>query len=343
MQILKNKNYFSMVKKSFLSLIVIFIMVITIVFSMINNRKIYNQYHELIESQIHFNDFSIKLDSINNRLSLGYMYQRFDQIKGIEKDIQEVKKENQQLKKKPYLVSRAFVDYCNMVDTYLDECLKLAFMLEHTEGEDFSSEDYKSQELLSQFESLQYTISYININFRAVYSEEVKYIRKIEKGISIRYMRVLVVILSLLFVAVLMSVFYVKSISKTAMQLKKLTGFASKLRSNPYLEEEIVITSNDELAIFAMAFDEMVKTIQIQINEIKENAEIREKLKNTEIERLEINGSLQTSRFQLLQSRINPHFLFNTLNMIKATALSEGADLSYELIETTAQLLQYNL
>ncbi|MGA9290543.1 MAG: sensor histidine kinase, partial [Anaerobacillus sp.] len=44
-----------------------------------------------------------------------------------------------------------------------------------------------------------------------------------------------------------------------------------------------------------------------------------------------------------LQSQINPHFLFNTLNTISRRAYIEGADQTSELIESVAALLRYNL
>ena len=46
---------------------------------------------------------------------------------------------------------------------------------------------------------------------------------------------------------------------------------------------------------------------------------------------------------EILQSRANPHFLFNTLNMISSLARIENADQSAELMEITASFLRYNL
>ena len=298
----------------------------------------------MIESQISIIDFSIKLDAINNRLSLGYMYQRFDKLEGIIESINEARQDNDLLKEKSFRASRSFVDYYNMVETYLDECIILVQLMEQTKGElQNIRNNSESEELLKQFELVQYTISYININFKSVFSEDVSRIRSAEVEISSQHLRIYSIILFLLTLSSLISFFYVKSILMTARQLKIMTAFASKLKNNPYHQEEIRINSNDELALFAQAFDEMIMTIQTQMAEIKENAQIRERLKNAEIERLEMNGALQMSHLQLLQSRINPHFLFNTLNMIKSTASEEGAKTSYDLIETTSTLLQYNL
>ncbi len=344
MPVRKSKNYISMVKKSLLSVVVILLMAGSIALSMHNNKQIYNQFYTMIDSQIDIIDFSIKLESINNRLSLGYMYQRFDQLEGISESIEEARQFNELLKMGTIEASRSVVDYYNMVETYLDECSQLAVLIDQTKNEIRQIGIYpQSEALLTQFETVQYIISYINISFKSVFSEEVTRIRSIEVEISHQHKRIYTVIILLLALASLISFFYVKSIFKTAMQLKTMTGFASQIRNNPYSKEEIEIQSNDELALFALAFDEMIRTIQKQMVEIEDNAQIRERLKNAEIERLEMNGALQTSHLQLLQSRINPHFLFNTLNMIKSTAASEGATASYDLIETTSALLHYNL
>ena len=344
MPVPNNKNYTSMVKKSLLSVVVILLMAGTIALSMHNSKQIYNQFYSMIDSQFDMIDFSIKLESINNRLSLGYMYQRFDQLEGISESIKEARKNNELLKMSSGRPSRSAVDYYNMVETYLDECSHLAALMNQTKNEIRQIGSYsKSEDLLEQFKTVQYIISYININFKTVFSEEVTRIRAEEVKISLQHNRIFTIIILLLAVASLISFFYVKSIFKTAMQLKTMTAFASQIRNNPYTREEIQIHSNDELALFALAFDEMIKTIQKQMVEIEDNAQIRERLKNAEIERLEMNGALQTSHLQLLQSRINPHFLFNTLNMIKSTAASEEAMASYDLIETTSALLHYNL
>jgi sensor histidine kinase YesM len=63
----------------------------------------------------------------------------------------------------------------------------------------------------------------------------------------------------------------------------------------------------------------------------------------SEIENLRIYSDLQKNHLDFLQSRVNPHFLFNTLNMISSLARIENADQSAELMEITASFLRYNL
>ena len=48
-------------------------------------------------------------------------------------------------------------------------------------------------------------------------------------------------------------------------------------------------------------------------------------------------------RLQMLKSQINPHFLFNTLNMIASTAQIEDAVATEKMITALSRLFRYNL
>ena len=52
---------------------------------------------------------------------------------------------------------------------------------------------------------------------------------------------------------------------------------------------------------------------------------------------------LNDMRLQMLKSQINPHFLFNTLNMIASTAQIEDAVATEKMITALSRLFRYNL
>lgn len=101
--------------------------------------------------------------------------------------------------------------------------------------------------------------------------------------------------------------------------------------------------SYTEIEILKTAFNLMTDKIKEQMDEIRENAKMREKLAQQEMVNLRISNELKASELAALQMQINPHFLFNTLNMIAQTAFLENADQTIVLLDQTAKLLRYTL
>ncbi len=87
--------------------------------------------------------------------------------------------------------------------------------------------------------------------------------------------------------------------------------------------------SSDELGLLSGAFEQMSSDLLVLIEKDKESLEKDKLVKELEL--------------QALQSQINPHFLFNTLNVLSKLALLEGAEKTSDLIVSMSNLLRYNL
>ncbi|MDA3955915.1 sensor histidine kinase [Oceanispirochaeta sp.] len=99
----------------------------------------------------------------------------------------------------------------------------------------------------------------------------------------------------------------------------------------------------DEITVLFRSFNEMSRRISSQIVGIQEKAELEQKLKDREIQHHKTEHLLKESELSLLQSQMNPHFLFNTLNVIDSLSTLEEAPRTGDMIRSLSELLRYNL
>ena len=80
-----------------------------------------------------------------------------------------------------------------------------------------------------------------------------------------------------------------------------------------------------------------------QMNTLREKNEMERELHQQKTAALELQNRMERSRMQQLRSQIDPHFLFNTLNVILQTAGQEKAYRTQALITALSHLLRYSL
>jgi sensor histidine kinase YesM len=125
--------------------------------------------------------------------------------------------------------------------------------------------------------------------------------------------------------------------------LGKLHVYADLLSAGRWEIQDIGQQRYDEFNSVAKAFNKMKNSISAFIEELNRKAQIEknyqvEKLKGVEKDRL-----IKESQLLALQSQMDPHFLFNTLNTISIMAMFEDAENTVKLIEATSNILRYNL
>lgn len=98
-----------------------------------------------------------------------------------------------------------------------------------------------------------------------------------------------------------------------------------------------------EVENLTAAFNDMIERISRHWQLLEEKAELEKTLHERDLENLRIAGELKSSQMMALQRQINPHFLFNTLNMIMDTAYLEEAPETMELLRSAAAFLRYSL
>ncbi|WP_445613165.1 sensor histidine kinase [Geobacillus sp. YF-1] len=140
-----------------------------------------------------------------------------------------------------------------------------------------------------------------------------------------RYMGMGLFVTTLLLGA-LLAVFFSGHLTKPIILLSRAArSIADGRLDGPDIEP----MTNDELRLLTITFNDMRRNLKRLIAEMKQKAELDRLVKELEL--------------KSLQSQINPHFLFNTLNTVAKMAYLEDAQQTSRLIEAVAAILRYNL
>ena len=98
--------------------------------------------------------------------------------------------------------------------------------------------------------------------------------------------------------------------------------------------------SCDEIGIVTRTFNQMVGSLEEYVAKVKEGAEKEQELLERE---LLMENHLKEARLKYLQSQINPHFLFNSLNAGAQLAMMEDAEKTCIFLDKMAEFFRYNV
>lgn len=102
-----------------------------------------------------------------------------------------------------------------------------------------------------------------------------------------------------------------------------------RIAENDFSGPDTCARGEDEIAQLVRAFCTMKASTRGYIEALKKTHAMEQKLNEV--------------RLQMLKNQINPHFLFNTLNMIASTAQIEDAASTEKMITALSRLFRYNL
>ena len=125
--------------------------------------------------------------------------------------------------------------------------------------------------------------------------------------------------------------------------VQQMIGASRNISQGSYDTPDVPVPRQDEMGQLADAFNRMKHSMAEQVNTLREKNEIERELHRQKTEALEMQNRMERSRLQQLRSQIDPHFLFNTLNVILQTAGTEKAYRTQALITALAHLLRYSL
>ncbi len=125
--------------------------------------------------------------------------------------------------------------------------------------------------------------------------------------------------------------------------VEKLSEQARRIEANDFSVQDVELENRDEIGDLGIAFNRMKHATGDYINTLQERNQIAELLHEEQLSNLEKEKQLENNRMELLKSQINPHFLFNTLNMISSMANLENAGTTEKMTQSLSALFRYNL
>lgn len=226
-------------------------------------------------------------------------------------------------------------DLINSLESYKSSGDSTIKTYDDKRGVDLYYENYVSTKDISSYCNTfigKLNDSYLNYN-SSVYSK----LKEKEKFI---YKVLGIYIVTAVLISAVYTLFFIKSILQ---KLRELVDASQKVSNGDFTYNKGKKTLIFELDILSEAFSKMISNIKEHINSLQENAELERKLRDEEMKILKYENALKVSQLKILQSQINPHFLFNTLNCINQTAIKENADETQDLIRSVAGILRYSL
>lgn len=115
-----------------------------------------------------------------------------------------------------------------------------------------------------------------------------------------------------------------------------------KIKEGKYDLSDLSMTSI-EMEQLCRALNEMAEQVQKNLEYERDKAKLKQELLKQENENLRKDELLTQSELKMLQNQINPHFLFNTLNMIHCLVDTKQTKVASQMILHTSQLLRYGL
>ena len=156
---------------------------------------------------------------------------------------------------------------------------------------------------------------------------------------SLYYMEVVGTIM--FFVVVLCDTIMVVMMTRRLTKpLKILSGRAKEVTTGDLSVDIPVFRTGDEVESLSKAFDKMMGSIREYVEAQRVSMEKENEMRENE---LKTQTLLKDAQLKYLQSQINPHFLFNTLNAGMQLAMIEDADKTALFIENMAEFFRYNL
>ncbi|MDF2608817.1 MAG: hypothetical protein K0R92_291 [Lachnospiraceae bacterium] len=160
--------------------------------------------------------------------------------------------------------------------------------------------------------------------------------REIDKSAVLNYFMFAVTIILITVIIFLFSIEITKPI-------KKLATYAKEISNGNF---EVKVANDQTSSEFSILFDTfkmMTISIKEYVNELKEKQRLERTLIEEKVDNLKMKSALHEAELLALQSQVNPHFIFNSINIGAKVAMLQGDEVTCNYLENFAEIFRYNL
>ena len=125
--------------------------------------------------------------------------------------------------------------------------------------------------------------------------------------------------------------------------LSELAAASRGIEQNDFMEPDVIWNGQDEMGQLVHSFNRMKHATKDYVMALEDKRRMEEKLFQQEIEKANLEQRFSFAQLQLIKSQMNPHFLFNTLNMITRMSKMEDDPVTEEMLIAMSNLLRYSL
>lgn len=160
--------------------------------------------------------------------------------------------------------------------------------------------------------------------------------KDIEKSAVLNYFMFAVTIILITVIIILFSIEVTKPI-------KKLATYAKEVSEGNFEVEVANDHTSSEFSILFDTFKMMTISIKEYVNELTEKQRLERTLIEEKVDNLKMKSALHEAELLALQSQVNPHFIFNSINIGAKVAMLSGDDVTCNYLENFAEIFRYNL